>query len=485
MNAIKKYAKLFLIGLILISMFSCDGFFNPEVPTVLREEDNFSDYLSSRSSVNGLYALLQDVMDSYIVTGELKADMVKLSGDANEDLQRIYDMDFSLPNKYLDILPFYTVIAHANDVIFHLEKNMETGTSYEEELLNMHAEAVIIRTWVYFYLLRNYNDAPYITADYTATGSTLSLDEWLDANASANVLLDELISATEAVIDGLIPDYYTQSSFFNLASSYAFLGEMYLWKDDFEGAIEALSVSAHSADDYRFILDLDTEKSKWLNIFKGDESAADEMMLKIIFDIGQKQENELLDLFSSIGPVPLQIIPVDEAVDAFKDDNYRLEGTFKGDYEIGKYTRSLDNPFTSDMPVILYRAADVHLMLAEAYNRLGDVDIALDLVNNGNDSLFTPFSKGVRGRVGLPPIYAEGATLQDSIIDLENKILEERSVELAFEGKRWYDLARISKRRDDTSFMVSMMLKKYQESDTSSVSAFYGNRENWYIDLLN
>jgi hypothetical protein len=49
---------------------------------------------------------------------------------------------------------------------------------------------------------------------------------------------------------------------------------------------------------------------------------------------------------------------------------------------------------------------------------------------------------------------------RDSIIDLENKILAERSMELAFEGKRWYDLVRISKRRNDPTFMLDMMKER-------------------------
>lgn len=483
MNARLKYAKIFLMGVAITSLISCDSFFNPEVPTVLAEQDNFTDYLSSRSSVNGLYALMQDVMDSYVVNGELKADMITTTPDANEDLRNIYSMDYSLPNKYLDVLPFYTIIANANDVIYHLENNLASGSSYEEELVNMHAEAVILRSWVYFYLLRNYQNVPYISLDYTASGATVSIEEWLAENASTTVQLDELIAATEAVIEGLIPDYYTESAFFNIASANAFLGEMYLWKDDYQGAVDALLVSAHAADDYRFILDLDLEKAKWANIFKGDESAADEMMLKIIFDIGQKQENELLDLFSSIGPDPIQLLPAPSAIAALNGDTYRFNGTFKSGGEIGKYTRSLDNPYTSDMPVILYRAADVHLMLAEAYNRLGRMDIALDLVNSGNDSLFTQFSKGVRGRVSLPSISVSGDTPEEKMLDLEDKILAERSRELAFEGKRWYDLVRISSRRDDPGFLVEKMQNKYPESDSAAVASFYGNSENYYINL--
>jgi hypothetical protein len=473
----------FLIAIFIATSFqSCEKYFNPDSSTFLDQSENYVDFLSSRASVNGLYALMQDVMDSYVVTGELKGDMVVTTEMASKELKEIYNMNFSLDNPYVNILPFYTIITNANDVIMHLEKEIEKGTSYEEELLNMHAEAVVLRSWVYFYLIRNYTNIPYLTADYTAESADGSLDAWLKQNSSRKLTLDDLITDTEAVIPNLIPEYYINSDFFNIASSNAFLGEMYLWKNDYSSAIEALLVSAHSADNYRFILDLDLEKAKWVNIFKGDESAADEIMTKLIFSKGEKQQNDLLNLFSQIGITGKQLSPVSESVEAIIG-SFRYAGTFKADNEIGKYTRSLDSPFSSDMPVILYRGADVQLMLAEAYNRSGNPGLALDLVNTGSDSLFTPFSKGVRGRVGLASINIEGADLQDSIIDLENKILAERSMELAFEGKRWYDLVRISKRRNDPTFMLDMMKKKYNDADLQHLESFFLDPAAWFVPL--
>ncbi len=474
--------RILAIFLILTSCYSCEKFYNPDLETRLPADENFSDYLSSRASVNGLYALMQDLMDAYVVNGELKADMLTITADANEDLADIFNLKFSTSNSYMDILPFYTLITNANDVILHLEEEMEKGTSYGDELNNMYAEAVVIRAWTYFYLVRNYTQVPYLTEDFTATDATGTIDEWLSASSGTYASVDDLISSTEDVLSYLIPTYYTNSQFFNIASANAFLGEMYLWNNDYQESVDALLESATAADKYRFILDSDLENAKWQNIFKGDESAADEIMTKIIYDKGEHQENTLNDLFSSISPEGPQLLPVEETMTSL-EGSYRYDGTFKNSSEVGKYTRSLDKPYTSDMPVILYRAADVHLMLAEAYNRLGEFDVALDLVNNGNDSLFTAFSKGVRGRLKLDPIKVSGANLQDSIIDLENKIIEERACELAFEGKRWYDLVRIANRRNDPGFIVEKMAKKYSDMNPSDIEDFYGNPDNYYNHL--
>jgi hypothetical protein len=480
MKRILVLYRSFLILILVSGLGSCEKFFDPENETLLNEEENFTDYLSSRSSVNGLYALMQDIMDAYIINGELKADMITVTPNASQDLVDFNNRVFEMDNPFVDIRPVYRIISNANDVILHLEGLMQKESSYEDELLNMYAEAVILRSWVYFYLYRNYSGTPYIEKDVTSMEGDLDIDKWLSENGGMEIELSKLISEVERVKSYLLPDGYTENDFFNIASANAFLGEMYLWDNNYNAAIDALLFAAHSADNFRFILDLDQEKAKWANIFKGDESAADEIMTKIIFDKGEKQENQLLDLFSSISQQGMQLQPVEYYVNQF-ESTYRIAGTFNIGSEVAKYTRSMDDPFTSDMPVLLYRAADVHLMLAEAYNRVGNVSLSLDIVNNGSDTLFTAFSKGVRGRVGLPATTVNGDNLQDSIVDLENKIIAERARELAYEGKRWYDLVRIANRRNDPELLVNWMLNKYPENDEGRIRDFYNDPANWRV----
>ncbi|TRX29607.1 RagB/SusD family nutrient uptake outer membrane protein [Flavobacterium franklandianum] len=76
----------------------------------------------------------------------------------------------------------------------------------------------------------------------------------------------------------------------------------------------------------------------------------------------------------------------------------------------------------------IFRLADILLLKAEALAHTGDLTGAMALVNQ------------VRTRVSMPNIAP--ATSQDDAI---NKILNERFVELAFEGQRWFDLKREGK----------------------------------------
>lgn len=472
--------RIFLISLLLVITGSCEKFFDPEIETLLSEEDSYSDQLSSRASVNGLYAQLQDLMTSYVVLGELRADMLQVSPAADQELKDIYNLQYGKDNRFFPGRSAYKIISNCNDVIYHLEKLKDKGTTYDKQLFNMHAEAVILRSWTYFYLLRTFGEVPYIVNSYAASGSQADFDVWLTSNSGNNVETDMLIDDVKAVISNLDPENIAESEFFNTASAYALLGEMYLWEDNYQQAVDALFSSIAKGAGSRFILDKDLENSKWANIFKGDESATDEIMTKTIFDKGEKQENELLDIFSAISANGKELVPTIPALTAF-DGSQRFAGTYKNNDEVGKYTRSLDAPYTSDMPVILYRAADVHLMLAEGLNRLGNVDDALQLLNNGSDSLFTAGSKGIRGRVGLPSLKVSGTDMADSIQNMEDLIIKERSLELAFEGKRWFDILRIARRRNDAGYLSNMVMKRFDTPDSSAVTNFYNDAVNWYL----
>ncbi len=85
--------------------------------------------------------------------------------------------------------------------------------------------------------------------------------------------------------------------------------------------------------------------------------------------------------------------------------------------------------------IVLIRLADIMLLRAEALNQLGGAankTEALGLLNT------------IRTRAGLIPFETES----DAVAmygDLESAILHERSVELCFEGHRWFDLVRTGK----------------------------------------
>jgi hypothetical protein len=114
--------------------------------------------------------------------------------------------------------------------------------------------------------------------------------------------------------------------------------------------------------------------------------------------------------------------------------------SFRGtDFTIWKYVGA-DNdgrdlrPFEqSDAHWIFYRYADILLLKAEAINQLDQPLEASRIV------------KTVRERAHALELRAMDSTNKSS---MTGYILEERQRELAFEGKRWYDVLRNAKRNN-------------------------------------
>jgi hypothetical protein len=67
---------------------------------------------------------------------------------------------------------------------------------------------------------------------------------------------------------------------------------------------------------------------------------------------------------------------------------------------------------------------------------------------------------------------------------LEDLIVQERSLELAFEGKRWFDLQRIARRRGDPAYLADRVAAKYSDPVTRErVRTYLMNEQNWYFPV--
>ncbi len=121
--------------------------------------------------------------------------------------------------------------------------------------------------------------------------------------------------------------------------------------------------------------------------------------------------------------------PADGYTTAYGVD-WAARGFKEGDYFIKKYTNAVDgaDAFTSGFNYHIIRYADVLLMYAEC------------LANTGNMSEAAKMVQQVRDRANLPDREAEFATY--SLSQFMTQLEHERIMELAIEGKRWYDIKR-------------------------------------------
>jgi len=162
----------------------------------------------------------------------------------------------------------------------------------------------------------------------------------------------------------------------------------------------------------------------------------------------------------------------------------------------------------------VYRIPHLYLRFAEALNRLGKPTLAFATLKYGltdahvRDALtvkvnpselgeaFTQFPQATffdnnvsmtgRGRGGGIPvdtaffIIPDLPTKQDSILWVEDRILEEMAAETPFEGNRFFDLLRVSRRRaNHPEFMAEKVAAKYPNKD--EMKARLSNPDIWFL----
>jgi len=172
----------------------------------------------------------------------------------------------------------------------------------------------------------------------------------------------------------------------------------------------------------------------------------------------------------------------------------------------------------------IYRAALLHLRFSEAANRDGKGKLGWALLNIGIANTFytgtrsaagaptpisfdeintmqTPYAApyyldarnnndykspwyrntGVRNRAGITPL---DVSLQNDVLGLEGKLIDECALELAFEGNRWPDLVRIARRQNNPAFLAERVYQKLLKDGDPNASAARTkllNPANWYL----
>ena len=169
--------------------------------------------------------------------------------------------------------------------------------------------------------------------------------------------------------------------------------------------------------------------------------------------------------------------------------------------------------------IMIYRVSTLYLRYAEAVNRAGKPNLAFAVLKNGmnSESLavdtivprhekysaytdstgtyidYINFSNiafeeniGVHsrgcGNMDKATDYVIPAlnSKQDSILYVEDKIVEELALETAFEGSRFHDLMRIAMRRNDPAFLANKVAAKHTGNEQAIRSKLM-DENNWYL----
>jgi hypothetical protein len=411
----------------------------------------------------------------------LRGDMIDI-GDQGTPARRIQVNNFDMDANNGMVTAFwpaaYETISAANAAIAGAAVVGEPV----ERIAELEAEGRFIRSMVYFHLVRLFGDIPYITEFITDPASVVDLGKTPAADVYAGIIAD-----FEYGRDNLPLTYDSDvRSRPTRATAAAFLAEVHLTLGNYAQAYEAAKFVIDNEDTYNYRLEPDFQ-----DLFIA-EKADDihEPIFVIDFKENLNDGNINTDYMAPLtgmrgkdAPEGWSVaVPSFRVYETWSGLDYRksvsFDTTMLKDGVIVDYTQFGDTDarrphsakyfryFGNGAPIsstgnnyMMLRYADLLLIAAEAANEGngGGTAEAIDLVNR----VRTRAREGNPVNTGHPANVAPGIS-QDAMRDL---ILEERRLELAFEGRRWYDIKR--RQLGDEVFKGPNSLEPHPNFDSS------------------
>ncbi len=501
---------------IMLLIASCEKMLEMPNDSLLPEDKAFVDEFSARSSVMGVYGLLQDVAQQLIILGELQGDLLTVTENADNDLRQLNEHRADATNIYTDPSGFFKVIVNCNEVLHKIHRARENDENISElELATYTAELKLIRAWVYFKLVQIYGQVPYFEEPLSDYNQSLSLTSKLESLQTEDFILDTIL-AQIVEVDTFELNMLEESPFFalrfNKFTNWALQGDIHLWRNNYSQArvtydrVADILASEGFAGTTRlpYLSTFNFQDVNWKDIFQFNYSSGPFETLAILvipFSKLYNQQHSLQRLFYYGEGGEYLLKPTDYILNAYQAQQvirYEVQTEHErgtpGDLNRGKgvtYDSINDNPvvykyslfrepFDNDAGIIVYRTADFHLKTCETYARLRKTKDALAHLNEGN--LYTSaWGTGTRTRANLTSVSVEDLRFTDPVEDL---IVEERALELAYEGHRWFDLMRIARHRDDPAYLADKVAAKFtDEQKREEVRNRLLDMNNWYLPL--
>lgn len=446
-----KNIKILLAAgaIVMITAGSCSEDFLDLAPISQQNSTNFyktaEDMKNALSAVYGSLQYGGQYYSSIHVMGDLRSDNTEITNpNAGADLQAI-DNFTNTPVTSISNTTWtghYQGIQAANIVIEKIEAVTMDATLKARYI----GEAKFLRALMYFNLVRIYGDVPLVTKVIN------NPQEGYDYGRASSEEVYQQIIADLVDAEGSLPYTYAAAEVGRATKGAAMslLGKVYLTRKEWTLAAQKLK---------QVIDDSAQTKYKLMPTYAGIFGVANENNAESIFEVqfksgsngeGSPFTNQFAPIGSGTAVVavgnPLgQNIPTSDMDAAYEANDLRKAASMKNSYVLSgkttqhnyvvKYSGTPAANLDSDNNWIVLRYADVLLMYAEALNELGFVA----------DGPAFEYLNQIRTRAGLPvkSFTNENPALQITTqTDFRLAIEQERRVELAFEGHRWFDLVR-------------------------------------------
>lgn len=456
MKTIMKKLKSYLLVLpVVLIAVSCGEDFTVLAPQSERNVENFyqtdTDFITA---INGAYSSLADndaYGRNYTLLFEMRSDNTSNGGGNTGLAETLFRLEIFNELEGATELETtwsggYSGIASTNTILARLPNAELNDPDLADRI---RGEALFIRSLFYYNLAVIYGNIP------------LQLEEVTGPNVEINqVPASEIyaqIAADLEEAEGLLPASYTGEDVGRATNGAAatLLGLVELTAGN-NGEAEAALRRVVDSNEYELL-------ENYADIWGPSNENNAESIFEIQYKAGGtgtgSSYTEFYTPFGTSGGVgggnAPQITNDELYEDVFDDEDDRFwGGTFDSTlvdpededftYYVKKFESTPFDAFDADNNFIVFRYADVLLMLAEA---IGESTEAYDLINE------------VRERSGLiTPVELEPGTF-------EEKLLLERRREFAIESKRWQDLLRFGVAAEVMSTHLQALGENVSESD--------------------
>lgn len=411
---------------------------------------------NEQDAMGGLNSMYQwfrpQAASNLYIWGGARSEELSYGLQASEGRERYFentiDANFAGP----DWIRLYTTIYAANLALDEIPNIEFTNESDKNRAL---ARAHTMRAYIYFILARTWGDVPMVTEPIEGFPESTG-KERADVSEIFNLIKQDLNKALELFPDNSFPDCRCEWS---RPAANALKGNVYLWtakrmdggESDLQTALTALQ-QVHEAD-VSLLENYD-------DIFRYTNKGNSEILMAVHFEDLESGEMYNNSMYVRNDQIPPNVdqesselvgtggglnrwAPSEVLRNQFTEDDSRKDASFAELYTVEngdstfyasavtKFRGFVDagaRKFLDD--VILYRYADVLLMIAEAKNALGQ-DPSAEINQVRQRAYGEDFSDHV---------FVSGSQAAN-----DEAILQERLRELAFEGKRWWDLVRFGK----------------------------------------
>ncbi|WP_084418790.1 RagB/SusD family nutrient uptake outer membrane protein [Arenibacter certesii] len=452
-----RIIAMLVLPFILVAT-SCEKDLNLTPESVIGANSYWKNQGDVESYVNGMYVRFRsDANDNLFSWGEARSEVLSYGLQASEGRERYFENTLDQDAAGPDWKNLYTVIHDANLILKYAPAiDFDSETKKNIALAQAHA----MRAYCYFIIAKVWGDAP------VNTEPTEGFDPVNSFKARNNVT--EVISLVKSDIEAAL-GLFSNNTFSNGRSQWskpavnALKGDVYLWTGKLMGGGTSDITTALTSLESVRTADVDL-LANYDDIFRYNNKENKEIIMAIHYEDLESGNNFNDGIYIRGDQIPSNGDPAAKALlgeggglnrwapsevfrNQWTDDDTRKNATYvlmntenpnsPGVYDqfyasaVIKYRGFVDAGTRKYMDdIVLYRYADVLLMIAEAKNALSqDPTAEMTLIRQRAYGANYPGHEFVSGT----PEANDAA------------ILQERLFELSFEGKRWYDLLRFGK----------------------------------------